>query len=144
MFNPYIIILGLFTVTGIGTTIWGVWILARARRSAGWPGIDGEIISCNKADDADSLLPDIRFAYTLAGKRYEKNIDFPSGTSPTQQLSDSYVQRFPRGKVVRVFYNPADPEEATLEPGVHPGDWMVLGFGLGITVLMIAALLMGG
>ena len=42
MFNPYIIILGLFTVTGIGTTIWGVWILARARRSAGWPGVDGK------------------------------------------------------------------------------------------------------
>jgi len=144
MFNPYVIILGLFTATGIATSVWGLWIIVRARRSASWPGVDGRIETCKIAADADALLPDIRFSYVLDDKRYVKNIAFPSGTSPTRELSETYVQRFPQGKTVTVYYNPDDPDKATLEPGTHPGDWMVLAFGLGTTALMIVALLASG
>jgi hypothetical protein len=144
MFNPYSLILGLFTVMGLATTLWGWLVIVRARETARWPHVSGKIETSTMAADADELLPDIQFSYTLADKHYRKSIEFPSGTTPTLQLSESYVNKFPSGATVDVYYHPDHTEQATLEPGQRPGDWMILAFGLGTTLLMVLILLLGG
>jgi hypothetical protein len=143
MINPYIIILALFTAVGLGTTFWGLKILLDTRKSRAWPSVRGQI-TCSKAhSDDDELLPDIRFSYTVDDTAYEKQLEFPGGTTPTREFSNHYVDRFPAGATVDVHYDPQRPEQATLEPGGRPGDWLVFAFGLGATLLMIAALLSG-
>jgi hypothetical protein len=144
MFNPYSIILGLFTVAGLVTTLWGLSIIIKARRTAAWPCVTGVIESSGIAAETDDLLPDIRFSYTVADKEYLKTVEFPSGTTPTQEFSQDYVARFSQGTPVTVHYNPVNPDQATLEPGQRPGDWMILAFGLGTTAFMLIAWLMAG
>jgi len=141
MLNPYSIILGLFTAAGLGTMLWGWIIIARARKTRDWPHIEGRIDSSHVHAEDDALLPDIRFHYQVDGRDYQTAMEFSADTSPTREFSEDYVRRFPPGATVKVYYNPEQPDQATLEPGLRPGDGMVFGFGLGITVLMVLMLL---
>lgn len=143
MVNPYIIILGLFTAVGIGATLWGLKIIIEARKVRAWPSVNGKI-TCSRVDsEDDELLPDIRYSYTIGETAYEQTLAFPAGTTPTREFSAYYVNKFPEGSAVNVFYNPEHPEQTTLEPGGRPGDWLVFAFGLGATLLMLVALLSG-
>jgi len=139
MNNPYIIILSLFTVAGVGTLIWGLKIMIDARQSRDWPSVKGTITTSLLNSEDDEMLPDIRFSYRMGETAYEETLKFPASTTPTRELSQQYVDRYPVGMSVDVYYNPLLPEQVTLEPGGRAGDWMVLLFGLGATALMIFA-----
>lgn len=143
MINPYLIILGLFTAVGIGTTFWGLKIILDARKLRAWPGVKGVITCSRPHSDDDELLPEIRYNYTVGDTPYEQTLEFPRSTTPTRELSLHYVDKFPEGATVDVYYNPDHPEQSILEPGGQPGDWLIFAFGLGATILMVAALLSG-
>lgn len=138
MANAYGLIIVLFIVGGLIATLWGWSLIARARRTLRWPGTEGTVEVAESSSDTDDLLPHIEYSYTVDGKTYRRAVDFPAGTTPTQELSRSYVEKYPRGATVRVHYDPADPQTATLEPGPHGGDWLVLAFGLGAVLLGIS------
>jgi hypothetical protein len=140
MSNPYIIILGLFASVGIGTTFWGLKIILDSRKSRAWPSAKGRIVVSKLNSDDDELLPEISYRYTIGDTPYETSLEFPRGTTPTRELSTHYVNKFPAGANIDVYYNPEHPEKTTLEPGGRPGDWLVFVFGLGATLLMVAAL----
>ena len=139
--NPYTIILSFFLIAGIATSIWGWAILMRGRRTQRWPSVDGAISQC-AASDSDAL-PEIEFSYTVAGRDYRCEHAFPGGTTPSQELIASYVLKYPVGAKVKVHYDPAHPERATLEPGLARGDWMIFVLGVIATVLGAAFLLFG-
>ena len=143
MINPYLIILGLFTVVGIGTTLWGLKIIIDARKRRAWPTVRGHITCSRSHGEVDELLPEIRYSYTIGDTAYEQMLEFPRDTTPTREFSSYYVDKFPTGATVDVHYNPDRPEQTALEPAGRPGDWLVFAFGLGATVLMLAALLSG-
>jgi hypothetical protein len=44
------------------------------------------------------------------------------------------VDRYPEGNTVRVFYDPADPTAAVLEPGAGLGAYIPLGAGIFMVV----------
>jgi len=143
MFNPYIIILGLFVITGIGTTFWGWRIIARGRRSLHWPQTDGTIDTAVPKYDTNDQLPNIVFSYTVAGQDLKQAVTFPDDTMPSPELTASYLRKYPQGAQVRVFYNPQDPRQATLEPGPAQGDWVMFVFGLLISVFGLIFLIFG-
>lgn len=142
MWNPYALILGLFTLAGVFLTAWGLSIIVKGRKTLRWPATEGVIE--HSAADADDLLPHTLFSYTVADQTYRRELEFPGGISPTPELAVSYVERFPAGAKVRVYYDPEQPERATLEPGPARGDWMVLALGLAATAFGIAALWFSG
>lgn len=141
--NPYTFILVMFIIAGFGVTVWGAMVMARSRRSLGWPKAEGVIEVSDAAGGADDLLPRIEYSYTVGAQRYRRHIEFPSDLTPTPEFGRSYVARYPTGAQVQVFYDPESPEKATLEPGMGHGDWMILAIGIGATLLG-AALLLGG
>ena len=140
--NPYIIILGLFLIAGLATTAWGWTIIARGRRTQRWPAVDGSITR-NSSSDIDAL-PEIEFSYQVSGKDYRRMLDYPGGTTPSQQLSASYRAKYPVGAPVKVHYDPAHPEHATFEPGLARGDWMIFILGVIATLFAAVFLLFGG
>ena len=142
--NPYIIILVLFLLGGVGTTIWGWSIIARGKRTLNWPAVEGVIEKCRQSSAADDLLPEIVFSYTVAGHRYERTLEFPSGTNPSQALSASYVAKYPEGAKIPVHYNPRQPDQATPEPGPGRDDWLVFILGIVVTVIGLGFLIFGG
>jgi len=141
MFNTYAIIIGLFIVSGLIATLWGGLLIARARKKMRWPAVTGRIEVSEPASVDDDLLPHIEYSYTVQDAEYRKTLDFPAGTTPTPEFAASYVEKYPPGAEVQVYYDPQQPEHATLERGIQGGDWLVFVFGL-VTVVMGLAMLL--
>lgn len=137
MFNPYSIILGLFILSGVVVTLWGVRVIVVARRTLQWPCVGGKIEESKIDFGSRDLLPHIVFSYSVEGKEFRQNLKFPADVTPSQEYSKSYVDRYPAGFLVQVYYNPDNPEDVTLEPGPGKDDWLIMAIGLGMLILGI-------
>ena len=137
MFNPYSIILGLFVVGGMLTTLWGIRVIVVARKSLKWPCVGGKIEESKINFGSRDLLPHIVFSYSVGQQNYLQTMTFPGDITPSQEFSKSYIEKYPVGFLVQVYYNPQNPEEVTLEPGPAQGDWLILAIGLSMLILGI-------
>lgn len=142
--NPYILILAFFTLAGLVMAAWGWRNLRRARTFREWSTTQGVIESSTFDSAADDPLPRIEFSYEVAGQRHRRALDFPSGLTPSRELARSYIGRYPPGAKVNVYYDPARPEQATLERKTGHDDWFVVAIGLGAALFGIAALFFSG
>lgn len=142
-FNPYVITLSLFTLTGLAATIYGWRIIMRAKQTRRWPSVEGVIEESKPTSEENDLLPYVEFSYTVNGRSRRRAQPFPKDLVPGQEFRDTFVKKYPRGARVPVYYDPAAPDHATLEPGFISGDWMVFAFGLGMAVIGILFLLSG-
>ena len=138
--NYYGIILSMVLIAGIAVIVWGWKILSAARRVRQWPIAQGIVKVSELRSVQDDLLPDIEFAYIVSDKAYQKKFKFPAGMDTMPELAESYRSKYPVGSEVSVYYNPANPEDATLEPSAR-GDWMVMTLGILITIASLLALL---
>lgn len=114
--------------------------MAQGRKTKLWPKAEGEIIQSVPASDTGDLLPLIEFTYLVDGQTLKRSFEFPSGTMPTPEFNNQYLQRYPIGKHVSVFYHPDDPNNATLEPGMAQGDWLIFVIGLIAVIVGVAML----
>jgi hypothetical protein len=73
-------------------------------------------------------------------RAYQRALEFPDGTSPSPEFATSYVRKYPVGAKVPVYYNPDQPDQATLEPGLTRGDWMIPALGIAAMAFGIFAL----
>jgi len=140
MLNPYSIILGLFVVAGLLATFWGLRIIVMARKTLQWPAVEGTIEEskvASESTESNDLLPHIKFCYSIEHQTFQQVLKFPGDITPSEEFAKSYVDKYPVGSRVQVYYNPANPEIATLEPGLGKGDWLVLAIGLGTLVFGI-------
>jgi hypothetical protein len=112
----------------LGVVIFAIGILIsdlpRMIVSPGWPTTDGEIISRRliahqfKEYDGDLYIDYeayIRYKYAVDGIPYS-SLSINAIDSPF--YSYSIAMRYPVGKEVLVYYNPNDPTDAVLEPGI--------------------------
>gem|GEM_PF-1911918 len=81
----------------------------------------------------------IRYRYRVEGNEYEGN-QVTAGHFRTEGADREWARRYPKGKSVRVYYNPTHPSEAVLEPqllasGHRRTPWLFSLFGLGFCVL---------
>ncbi len=144
MFNPYAIILGLFIIAGFIAALWGWFIIAKARKTRRWPVVEGAIEQSAPTSEANDLLPHILFSYTVGAHTYQCVLELPGGTNPSPELATSYVRKYPIGAKVPVYYNPDQPDQATLEPGLSRGDWMIPVLGIAAMAFGIFALFFSG
>lgn len=142
-FNPYVIILSLFTLAGIVATVYGWVIIVKARRTRTWPSVEGVIEESSPTSEENDLLPHIEFSYTVQGLSRRRAQEFPKDLVPGQEFRETFVRKYPQGARVAVYYDPSAPDRATLEPGFISGDWMVFAIGLGMAVTGIFFLLSG-
>ena len=138
--NYYAIILGLFIIAGFVGVLWGWFIIAKARKTLRWPTVEGAIEQSAPTSEADDLLPHILFSYTVVAYTYQRTLEFPDGTNPSPELATSYAKKYPVGAKVSVYYNPDQPDQATLEPGLARGDWMIPALGIAAMAFGIFAL----
>jgi hypothetical protein len=115
------------------------------KASASWPAIPGKIISSDIIEDTETrrdddgretesttYRPDIRFAYSIGGADYATDTWKLGGIvgSGSPKYAQGVIGRFPAGQAVTVYYNPASPDVAVLDPANRDGAWMPLIFGV--------------
>lgn len=126
----------IFILVGAGLSWWGWTILQNARSSASWPSVQGQITGAlldysTDADGGDSYSPQVTYAYAVNGRSYEgQTIKFGENSYGSKRKAQEILERYPNGQRIAVFYNPAQPDRAVLEPGVSGGSYIVLGIGL--------------
>ena len=119
--------------------------LQKAQATKGWPSVSGkilrsQIVPVEKIREKKQKLvlyrPEMAYSYSVGGKEYVAETirtDLQSQSNPAdlKRLLDTY----PVGQTVAVFYNPANPAEAVLEPGDNPQTKSLLGCGIVLAVV---------
>jgi hypothetical protein len=128
-----------FIAIGLVVITYAVRTAAKSRDSLSWPSIEGEIAhsavlyrTATTANDdvQSSYKADISYRYKVRGANYSSSkvslLDF--ATSRAGRAQD-IVQQYPDKSRVQVYYNPADPADAVLEPGSTGGIGILYGVG---------------
>ncbi|MDH5727602.1 MAG: DUF3592 domain-containing protein [Gammaproteobacteria bacterium] len=122
MFNSYVIILILFALAGTGLSLITVRNIQRSKQSLFWLPVQG-----HPHEETKNLKQVIE--YTVDDEVYslEHHIDeFESHNN--KQITEEEVT---------VFYNPDNPQQATLHPGPKQDDWLVLIVGIAAAVFAL-------
>ncbi len=137
MFNPYVIILSLFTLTGLITALCGLFLLHKARLRRNWPATMASIEHAHEGED-----PTLRVFcnYVINGKTYRHEIKMAEGTPPGQEFVQAHLEKFPADTTVPVYCDPAQPENMTLDKSAGRDDWLIFAAGLAAALFGIGAL----
>jgi len=125
-------------------TVWGWIIITRGKKTLRWPSVEGAIEESLRSSDENDILPKIVFSYRIGDHRYQRELALPGSAGVTPDFAESYVKKYPQGTKVRVHYNPEQPDEATIEPGLARDDWLIFVIGMLATALGAAFLVFGG
>lgn len=124
-------------VIGAGLVLYGVNTLATAWRSSQWPVIDGKVFHSVARGAPGGHEVQLWYEYHVQGTRYVSDGYRVGGNiSSFEQVAREAVARYPAGRVVKVYYNPGNPGDAILQPGVWYGNFVLPGVGI---VLLICA-----
>ncbi|MEM1451358.1 MAG: DUF3592 domain-containing protein [Planctomycetota bacterium] len=140
-----------------GGTAWKIFRQTRsAGASRGWPAVRGRIVRSevvrqnvrdmhygdpDEVDETDQLsyVPDVRFAYSVGGRKYESDTITFGAQRYTGDRSHAQrtVDRYPAGAERQVFVNPKQPSSACLERGEGS---LVIGY---VVSALMAAVALG-
>lgn len=134
------IFLSVFILAGIGMIVWGASILKNASVSSDWPSTQGEIVSSYVREDSDedgtTYHAEVSYAYVANDQRHTNNtVSFGQYGSSNPDHAENIINRYTVGKIVTVYYDPASPETAVLEPGITWSSYLVLGLGIIFAIL---------
>ena len=120
-----------FVIIGVVILRYAMRTAEKARQSESWPSTEGEIAHSATLYQTDSTATnngvatfkaDIAYRYKVKGANYSSSkvalLDLATSSSGRAQ---TIVQRYPDKSKVQVYYNPADPSDAILEPGSTGG-----------------------
>lgn len=98
----------------------GLWLAVSSRS---WATTSGRITYAALMDcptgETRRFVPDVHYEYTVGDQIYlgtQLRVEPVRGDESA--IRHIVAERYPTGRFVRVFYNPADPEYALLEPGL--------------------------
>jgi hypothetical protein len=119
------------------------WRIAHQEIARGFPQADGTVVGSEvQFSDGDgesaAYIPKIEYDYVVAGRPYTGN-RYRYGTigHPSHAATERIVRRYPQGRKTKVYYNPADPADSLLRPGVD-GSVLLLVLFLAPWNLMVA------
>ena len=136
-----------FVVLGVGVTIYGFQVISAARRAETWPSTNGlieesNIIEHEFSDNVLSYCPSVTYSYSVNGKLLcGTSIAFGLKNSYSNwAFANRYVQLYPIGKKVCVFYDAMSPTRSVLENDISTRRYIPLAIGL---VFILAGIFFG-
>lgn len=130
----------------------GVWTdldLTTLWRSKRWPTTKGKIISAEirqeneeRNDERGYYTAHVKYKYTVDGVEYVSNRICSRTPLPFDMYGESYenASLYRAGKTVLVYYNPEDPEQSVLKPGIRPKHIIAVLMGF-VGVVLVGSLL---
>ena len=118
-------------------SVWGLQPVGGIASSLRWPTADGRILY-SQARTGGTYETLLWYEYYVSGTRYLAGKYRTGGNvTPFQDVAVAAAKRSPAGRAVKVYYNPRNPGEALLEPGIWYGNFvapavaaLVLGSGV--------------
>lgn len=122
-------------------TLCSMWLVVlRQAQSTRFPSVVGTMlqseVETNSSSRGTSFNVRVKYRYDVTGVRYMGTNYRFLNTSFHKRDADAIVKSCPPGQRVDVYYDPARPEEAVLQPGIDGSDllWSLapLPFGAGM------------
>lgn len=138
------VVAGAFLLVGVGVWGGGLWLGWQAKDVAAWPTTEGAItrawfctVTINGSEDYSGLCLD--YTYTVDGAQYTGD------TTDTKEFAGvpflgGIPEQYREDRRVTVYYNPTNPGDSRLAPGLSWRDWLTLGIGAWLAALAVAAL----
>jgi uncharacterized protein DUF3592 len=102
-----------------GAFLWGLNTLYAGWSSRSWPTADGKIFYSSARTGGRNYRRQLWYEYNVRGTRYvAENYRVGGNRSPFKDTVKEAAERYPVGHTVKVYYNPSNPSEAVLEPGL--------------------------
>ena len=123
----------IFVGLGLAVAALTARTVLHARASAKWSHTPGLITGSKISQGhSTSFSPLVQYSYTVDGQPLTgKRICFGiARTFAGYQFAQSYTKRYPAGTEVTVYYDPAAPSEAVLEPGLTKRAFIPMAFAL--------------
>ena len=140
--NTAILIIA-FLIAGIVMLGYGGFFTYKGYESRSWPQTTGTINAAyverktsrdsNTRKTSYKYVARIRYGYAVNGQNYTNNrIGFGKNqyTSRRESKTKKYLEQFPVGRSMKVFYNPENHAQAVLTQGVTGGALLVLTGGI--------------
>ena len=95
--------------------------------SVEWPSVEGKVIKSELSPSTFArrrggvnYSPNIRYSYTVNGRKLTSNrIMFGGVMAGRASKMQKYIERYPEDSIVKIYYDPTNPESAVLEPNVN-------------------------
>lgn len=104
--------------------------LKNAQESLKWSITDGIIISSEIIENQNrstTYEANVRYKYIIGEKSYlSEQVSFGQDSSNDLEHARSIVRRYETGEKISVHFNPANPSQSVLEPGVSWGSYTLL------------------
>ncbi len=115
-----------------------------AKASELWPSVSGEIIISeieSYTNHGERLYSaDIHYSYMVEGEEYNgAGITNADASTSVQSSVKKDLKRYPKGKIVDVYYDPDFPEISVLEPGIN--FWNGLLFKIPFVFMFLGAIM---
>jgi hypothetical protein len=134
-----LVMTSLAIIIGIWAIVFGMLNINRAKRSERWPNASGEIVRSEirikiDEDEGEQHRPDIQYQYSVSGVIYKASrISFGEldHRNLKRDTAAETVKKYSVGQRVLVWYDPLDPNQATLVVGANArGSYTQLILGL--------------
>ena len=135
--NLYAILLAIYVVASISLCIRQWVAIKRKRNAAPWLTVPGVIDESIPKNPSGNLLPLITYRFEVNGASHTQPLEFPPGTEAMPEFATRFLDEYPKGKAVNVYYDPNDIEKSALEPVKHKDDWMIFSLGVASTIMGI-------
>ncbi|RMH55970.1 MAG: DUF3592 domain-containing protein [Candidatus Hydrogenedentota bacterium] len=121
----FILFFSLFFLVGIAMCAFGLHRAYQAHLSQSWPSTNG-IVTESKVvihhstgkNSSTTYGAEISYVYSVSGRRYRgSRVRVIDVSTSNPSYAQGIVNRYPKGKRVRVHYDPKNPAFAVLEPG---------------------------
>ncbi|MFN7932643.1 MAG: DUF3592 domain-containing protein [Bryobacteraceae bacterium] len=128
-----------------------------AHASLGWPTADAEIVyaqqdestsyedSVHKRGEAStSYATNLVFRYEVSGQTHHSNLRrIGQLAGADEDWADEIAARYPKGKTLKVRYQPGNPQVAVIEPGIGSEAWWLPGAGAAVLLFSLLVALFG-
>jgi len=116
-----------FVITGAVILFFGVRQIQQATASQSWPSVMGVVTvselgkhTGDDRNDSTTYSADISYDYLVDDVSYINSaIQFGQVSSSDPAVARTVLQRYEVGQTVAVYYNPAKPAQAVMEPGMR-------------------------
>ena len=127
----------ILVVVGLLIMVVGIEEIRLAKNSTNWSSTEGYItkstIRENQDSDGDTTYKSvIEFSYEVRRRKLSANRVFFGALgifTGNRNYYQRVAQKYYKGKTVKVFYNPHQPQQAVLEPGISKKSFILLIYG---------------
>lgn len=142
MSNFYALIIGLFALMGLLLGIWSWRNISKAKKQTSWSSVEGEVVKTTSSTEAGDFKPKVEYRYTVTDQTYDGFLALATSDVVLHECATSQLDKYPIGGSITVYFDPENPEDSTLEPGVKSDDWFIFwlcagALGTGVTFLWL-------